>query len=97
MDAVCLAVDSPFFSAIVLFKTDRHFPRVFGGFPERFGSLERMEIEVTPRIWRFQAAPWPAVHRFAGPAMEVDGQAFTRGSTTPGCSKWSLGQFRNPR
>ena len=43
-----LAVDSPFFSAIVLFKTDRHFPRVFGGF-QKEGSLERMEMEATPR------------------------------------------------
>ena len=25
-------------------------PRAFGGFLERFGSLERMEMEVTPRI-----------------------------------------------
>ena len=30
-------------------QTDRHFPRVFGDFLERFGSLERMEIEDTPR------------------------------------------------
>ena len=29
-------------------NNDRHFPRVFGGFLERCGSLERMEKEVTP-------------------------------------------------
>ena len=29
----------PFFSAIVLFENPIHFPRVFGGFIERSGSL----------------------------------------------------------
>ena len=29
-------------------KTDRHFPRV-GGFLERFGSLESMDMEVPPK------------------------------------------------
>ena len=38
-----LGVASPFFPAIVLFN-NQPFPRVFGGFLERFGSLE-----VTPR------------------------------------------------
>ena len=42
-------VDSPFFSAIVLVKNRIHFPGVFAGFLERFGSLERMDMEVTPR------------------------------------------------
>ena len=32
-------VDSPFFSAIVLFDNPIHFPRVFGGFIERSGPL----------------------------------------------------------
>ena len=45
-----LGVDSPFCSAIVLFK-NQHFPRVFGGFLER-GSLGRMEMEVAPRSKR---------------------------------------------
>ena len=45
-----LEVDSPFFfSAIVLFTNRIHSPRVFGGFLERSGSLDRMEMEVTPR------------------------------------------------
>ena len=35
-------------SAVVLFKNRIHVPRVFGGSPERFGSRERMEMEVTP-------------------------------------------------
>ena len=32
----------PFFSAIVLFKSQPNLPRVFGGFLERLGSLGRM-------------------------------------------------------
>ena len=43
-----LGVDSPFFSTIVLFK-NRLFPLGFDGFLKRFGSLERMEMEGTPR------------------------------------------------
>ena len=42
-------VDSPFFSTITLFKTSC-FPRVFGGFPDSEGSLERMEMEAIPRV-----------------------------------------------
>ena len=45
-----IGVSSPFFSAVVLSKTDRHFPRVFGSCLERSGSVERMETEATPRI-----------------------------------------------
>ena len=44
-----LGVDSPFFSTIVLFNTDRGFPWDLDGFLKRFGSLERMDMEGTPR------------------------------------------------
>ena len=37
-------------STIVLSKNRSRFPLVSGGFLERFGSLERMEMESTPRI-----------------------------------------------
>ena len=43
-----LGVDSPFFSTIVLFNS-RLFPRGLDGVLKRFGSLERMEMEATPR------------------------------------------------
>ena len=62
-----LGVDSPLFSAIVLFK-NQPFAQVFGGSLERSGSLERMEMEVTPTIVsvlqvglqtrRFPKDPW---------------------------------------
>ena len=44
-----LGVDSPFFSAIVLFNSQPFPHNVFGGLVERSGSLERMQLEVTPR------------------------------------------------
>ena len=60
-ESTTLGVDSPFFSAIVLFK-NQPFPRVFGGFLERFGSLERLELEVTPgsnpRVFPGSSRPW---------------------------------------
>ena len=45
-----LAVDSfsILFSHRSFQKIQIHFPGFFGGFPERFGSLERMEMEATP-------------------------------------------------
>ena len=39
-----LQIDSPFFSTILLFENRSLFPRS-DGFPERFGCLERMEME----------------------------------------------------
>ena len=54
-----LGVDSPFFSTIVLSQRPAvlRSPWVSGGFLERFGSLERMEMEGTPsvlllRLWQ---------------------------------------------
>ena len=46
--SLSLGVDSPFFSAIVLFK-NRPFPQNLLGFLERFLFLKRTEMEATPR------------------------------------------------
>ena len=44
---IYLGVDSPFFSTIVLVKTQL-FPWIFDGFLKRLGSLERMEMGQVP-------------------------------------------------
>ena len=49
-----LGLHSPFFSTIVLSKNRIRLFWVSGGFVERFGSLERMEMEGIPRrlnVW----------------------------------------------
>ena len=44
VDSFSILFSHPFFS-----RTS-HTPGVFGGFPERSGSLERIEMEATPRL-----------------------------------------------
>ena len=47
-------------------KADRCFPRVFGGFLERFGSMERMDMEATPSS--FGQKPFhPVLFSFSNP------------------------------
>ena len=45
LEVLILGVDSRFFSTIVLSKNRIRFPWVSGGFLERFGSLERMDLD----------------------------------------------------
>ena len=48
---VLLGVDSPFFSAVLLFNNQIRFPLVFGGFLERFGSLGSEWKWKLPQPW----------------------------------------------
>ena len=51
---VLKGVDSHSFQPSVLFSKTSCFPRVFGGFLKRFGSLERMELENTSRLLEYR-------------------------------------------
>ena len=70
MPAKTLGVDSPLFSAIVLFKT-RHFPRVFGGFLER--RIPGKNGEVTPRKTVGRLLDMPSTSLLPFPTQVTEG------------------------